>query len=265
MRDLWGGALRRDSAQGARALKPRPILRIKHQADALCLLPGTAEYAEVQRVRDQCYEEAGKLSPFRDESLKEFSRSHLYGVRLGKAWIGTVRITIPVEGDLLPCVDKKLGFYPASLPAKEKVIEVSSLCILRGFRRSDVLKAVYELVHRELVRVNRSHILISSDERLRRKYRFIGFRSTGYRYRQEWSRFKDLEILISNQKPFGTYGLHADPIRWNFFLREVTDELIAQGILRHNRTQRIIFSFYRSFRGASEWVERLVLWRSRRI
>jgi len=205
---------------------------------------------QVLELRRDCYLKAGKVG--RDVSAAEMAQpddatARVFSLSVRGRLVGTFRLRVPSSGDVLDTIDGPLGGWPASFPDKARTIEVSSLCIRRGFRRTDAMKRVFETVHRTLVECGRSHILIAADERLARKYRFIGFAATGMSYLKPTGNRARLHVLISNQRPLGVYGLHADPLRWNMFLRDVTEELLAEGKLRHTGVVALIFALYRRF------------------
>ncbi|WP_394847423.1 hypothetical protein LZC95_08150 [Pendulispora brunnea] len=239
----WRGAV-----IGASALKIRSLLQIRQ-------VTSDAEYECVIHLRHDCYRGAGKLPSGTNTDAaarRGDDDARIFGLWLGPVLVGTFTVRVPRAGDVLETIDGALGYYPSDLPSKASVIEVSALCVRRGFRRTDVFKAVCEQVHRILVETNRSHILLAADERLQRKYRFIHFRLTRHSYIKPYGR---IHVMVSNQKPLGIYGLHTDPIRWHMFLRDVTDQLIAENKLRHGLLEKCIFWVYRQFAGLSTAVE----------
>ncbi len=216
---------------------------------------------DVLELRRTCYLQAGKIGP--EVSAAEMAqcdddRARVFSLSVRGRIVGTFLLRVPAEDDVLETIDRPLGGWPASFPAKSRTIEVASLCIRRGFRRTDALKRVFETVHRMLVEHGRSHILIAADERLAKKYRFIGFAATGKSYLKASGNHARLHVLISNQRPLGVYGLHADPLRWNMFLRDVTEALLAEGKLRHVGVVALIFAIYRKFGWLSRACENLL-------
>ncbi len=208
---------------------------------------------DMQRVlelRRDCYLRAGKIGQDMSASqmaLPDDDRAQVFSLSVRGRVIGTFRTRVPGASDVLETIDGAIGSWPSSFPPKSRTIEVSALCIRRGFRRTDALKRVFETVHRVLVENGRSHVLIAADSRLARKYRFIGFSATGKSYVKAAGSTGRLHVLISNQRPLGVYGLHADPVRWNMFLRDVTEALLAEGKLRHVGVVSWVFTVYRWF------------------
>ncbi len=209
-----------------------------------------AEANLAMRVRKHCYVQRGKRSPHSpsESGKEELSKpGTLFGIFQDGMHVGSLRIHAPKGNALLESVDIPLGFYPGDFPAKREIIEISNLCLLPAHRNLDVFRVLYAQVHCFLVEHQRGWIVIGSDQKLAAKYRFIGFRKTRYRYTKTDSAFPEIQLMLSHQKPFGTYGLHADPIRWNLFLREITSTLCEEGKLSHSFSQRTIFGLYRFF------------------
>lgn len=229
-----------------------------HKTKVKALLPALSiapllkkkEFAEALEVRRVCYTKRGKIQPSSKPELPEHEMKRpgtLYGIYAGARIVGCVRMLAPKSADLLESVDIPLGRYPGDLPAKTDSIEITGLCLLPEFRGIETFKLIYAQVHRFLVEHNRGHIIISADQVLKKKYRFIGFTATGHCYDKPASAFPHICIMVSNQRRFGIYGLHADPLRWNLFLRDITDELKAEKKIRHPLAVRALFGFYKTF------------------
>jgi hypothetical protein len=215
--------------------------------------------SRAREVQRDCYAARGKISGSSAEA-ESGKPGTLFGVFQAGLLVGSFRVHAPVEGDLLEGVDKTLGFYPKDFPPRSNLIEISGLCLLPTHRSFESFKLIYAEIHRALVKSGRAWLLIGSDKILARKYRFIGFRETSYSYRKENSAFPEIVLMLSHQKPFGTYGLNADPVRWNLFLREVTDELVSEGILHHSPVQKLVLGAYRRFKLPAQ----AIAWAARR-
>lgn len=176
----------------------------------------------------------------------------LYAYYRGGELVGTVAFR--AAGD-----DEILHQRSPNLPPASDVIEISKLCIKKGHR--DLMQRVCEDVHARLVLSGRTRLAIAAPRWLQKSYRFIGFQGTGVRFPIPGIADESLEIMISRQHRFGTYGLHTDPIRWNLFLRRVTDRLIATQTLRPSRWQRALIELYRFFAPIAAMFERRFLWR----
>jgi hypothetical protein len=215
----------------------RPLLEAPEIQDAL-------------ELRFYCYHQRGKLSfnAQADSLEQELKRpGQLYGVFYRRQVVGSFRMHAPGPASSVEMAEGVLGFYPQDFPAKQDLMEINHLCLLLPHRNFEVFLKIYAEVHSFLVKNSRSWILIGADQKLAPKYRFIGFSPSGYSYEKKDSRYPYIQLMLSNQKVFGTYGLNADPIRWNLFLKDVTDELVREGWVRHNRGQKIIFGAYRLF------------------
>ncbi len=228
------------------------MLLIRHQIH--CRTAETpADRAAVVELREKAYTASGKLAP--PDVIHADAKVLLFhhGTRL----VASFEIRFPDADTPLDSVDRPLGYYPAWFPKKTDTIEISKLCLDREYRGSDLIKSIYEQVHRELVRAGRASIVLSSEERLRARYRTIGFRGTGLFYR-------NLEIMLSTQKRFGIYGLHVGPLRWNVFLREITQRMLERGEIALSPIALFVLSFYSLFQLAATRAERAFLQRSHR-
>lgn len=258
------GELRRSQdAQPARSGDPYFL----HKSARLERVQSESEFSQILRLRYECYVDAEKVLPGTGpEAMRSDwdARAEIYAIRLADELVGTIRVFIPqTVDDKLENIDHALGYYPSNLPPKSDVIEMSHLCLKPGYRRSDLTKSVFALGLRVLAHHQRSTILISSDSRLKSKYRFMGFKDTGHIYRKPRSQFSVLTVMSTNLKPLGFHGLHVDPIRWNIFLRDMTDELIRDGVLKPPVWVVSALAAYRLFAWTADALERMVAYKNR--
>jgi len=238
---------------------------VKHLVDTSEVEVGSRGYESILRLRHQTYAAAGKVAPsttVSDMVRSGDSRSRIFRLVKDGVTVGSVKISVPEEHDVLETIDGALGYYPSEFPPKTSVIEVSALCIRLGYRRTDVMKLILEISFRALVESGRSHIIVAADRRLQAKYRMIAFRRTGHRYVKPES--GELEVMISNLKPCGVYGLHADPLRWNLLLREIHETLVAEGKLRLGVFFASLFWLYALFASISHDIESFFMRRARK-
>lgn len=254
------------SVSPSRSLPPSSsTLYIKHLVETSEVEVGSRGYESILKLRHHSYGAAGKLAPSKtalDMARSDDASSRVFRLTKDGVTVGSVKISVPSEHDVLDTIDGALGYYPSDLPPKTSVIEVSALCIRLGYRRTDVMKLLFEVAFRALVESGRSHIVVAADRRLQPKYRWIAFRRTGHRYLKPES--GEIEVMVSNMKPCGVYGLHADPLRWNLFLRDVTRALVAEGKLRLGAFEACLFWLYACLASISRGIERYVMRRASR-
>ena len=222
------------------------------------------QFDEALRFRASIYREVGRLgmgehpdnTPLAEKSLTLLFR---HGTRL----VATVDLGFPTASTALDSVDRAIGYYPESFPAKIDTIEVARLCIRREYRGTDLSKAIFQQIHRHLVLTGRTHIITSAAAALLPKYDLIGFKRTGLSYSRRYGKSERLEILVTRQMRWGVYGLHVGPIRWNLFLRDISDRLQKEGVFRPGIKARAVYWGYRCFAPFAEWVERRTLERRR--
>jgi len=202
-------------------------------------------YERILALRARAYAASGKAAPTTTyQETRALGDAKVLGFYHREQCVASFMVRFPADGARLESVDLALGHYPPTLPPKTDAIEVSKLCIHRDYRRTDLLKMLFEQVHRELVLAKRSSIVICCEPRLLGLYRAIGFRFTGHHFLKNGRRF---EILVTTQKRFGLYGAHVGPIRWNLFLGEITREMLKRGELPPQAAPLLLWSIYGLF------------------
>jgi len=203
------------------------------------------DYQEVLLLRERAYAASGKAAPVMSyEQTYSLGDGKVVGFYHRDRLVASFMVRFPGCHALLESVDLPLGHYPEKLPRKEKTIEISKLCIDQEFRKTDLLKMLFEQVHRELVLSRRSSIVICCEERLIRMYRAIGFGFTGFSFQKQERHF---EIMVTTQRRFGLYGAHVGPIRWNLFLGEVTRAMLERGEVQPSPLYVALWSLYGFF------------------
>jgi predicted GNAT family N-acyltransferase len=225
-------------------VEPALQYRIKHELRAKEVVSEEG-YREVLALRAEAYSASGKAAPTTTwGETQAFGDAKVIGVFHGARLVASFMVRFPAEAARLESVDLPLGRYPSRLPPKERSIEVGKLCIHRDFRRTDLIKMLFEQVHRELVLSGREAIVICCEDRLVGLYRRIGFRRTGYDFSRNEIRFN---VLTTTQKRFGIYGAHAGPIGWNLFLGDITRDMLKRGEIRPSPFSFLLWSVYGLF------------------
>ncbi len=148
---------------------------------------------------------------------------------------------------------------PKGFPPSDDIVEIAKLCLAPEYRRTSLDVRLCGDVHGRLVRAGRQHLAITAPDWLHKRYAFIGFRPTGVRFDIPGIPGSEMEIMLTRQVAFGTYGLHVDPLRWNIFLGAVTHRMIAAGTLRPTPAQRAAIAVYSTFAPLARMLERQAL------
>ncbi len=218
--------------------------RVKHELKAEEVTTEMG-YEEVLALRAHAYSASGKAVPTTTfAETKAFGDAKVIGVFRGRRLVASFMIRFPEDGAQLESVDTPLGEYPARLPRKPCSVEVGKLCIHQDFRRTDLIKLIFEQVHRELRLSKRESIVICCEDRLVRLYCTIGFRHSGFEFMRNGTRFR---VMTTTQKRFGLYGAHVGPLRWNLFLADVTRDMLARGEILPRFFPLLLWSIYGLF------------------
>lgn len=139
------------------------------------------------------------------------------------------------------------GQWDLSEAALESSLSVYFLGIEAGERRAEALKFVFGEVFKYLVRHRLTSIYVLADARLTRRYRWLGLRPVGARVMSVFPKSGWLSLLHTRQIRAGVYGLHADPLRWNWYLRAPTAELLREGAFANPRAVIALYHLYSLF------------------
>jgi hypothetical protein len=131
--------------------------------------------------------------------------------------------------------------------ALESAIYIYFLGVEAGERRAEVLKFVFGEIFKYLVRHRLRSIYVLADARLTRRYRWLGLLPVGQKVLSVFPKSGWLSLLHTRQVVAGVYGLHADPVRWNWYLRAPTAELLREGAMPRPILSRGLFHFYSLF------------------
>lgn len=122
-------------------------------------------------------------------------------------------------------------------------------------RTASALKFVFQEIFKYLVKQGLEEIYIVADARLARRYRSIGMQPIGRQIPSSFPKSGMLTVMKTKQVFFGVYGLHADPIRWNWYLRTPTSELMSAGVLPRSWTYKTVFFCYSLFQPVARLIE----------
>jgi len=199
------------------------------------------EYQQVLKLRRQTYSQVNKMEADRPlNKLKYFfdEYSDILIVRHGNTIIGTAAIIYANGKDKLFEVQKLMMNQNDTLEYNDSMIEVAALCILKEYRRTDILHGVFENIFFQMMENKKTHIIASSDSTLAKTYKMIGFRNTGSYFIQPKYNDLQMQVLIVNKnaalKAQGVGFLYWWPI-WG----QVVTHMKSQSIVKIGHYDRI--------------------------
>lgn len=160
------------------------------------------EYQQVLMIRRQTYSEVNKMEHDRPlEKLKYFfdDYSDILIVRHGGNIIGSAAI-IYGDGKSKPFEVQQLMNDDSNNNEMENIefnssmIEVAALCVLKDYRRTDIVHGIFENLCYQMIKNKKDYIIASSDEALAKTYKQIGFSDTGKSFTQP--KYNDLYMHV---------------------------------------------------------------------
>jgi hypothetical protein len=133
--------------------------------------------------------------------------------------------------------------WPASLPRRDQIIEVSRAANHPDFRHSDLLIGLFQFIA-ATCRQEKPYFVIGSWPTMVDFYRKLGFRETGLSHGEKLWKMEQ-HILIVDALPT-LLGHNVGPIYWNVAWRVVSDHMIQNGILEPSSMDKLRLAFYRS-------------------
>jgi hypothetical protein len=204
------------------------------------------EYQQVLALRRQTYSDANKMEIDRPlDQLKYFfdDYSDILIVRHGANIIGSVAI-IYGDGEDKPFEVQQLikgdsGYFKSNeFEFNDSMIEVAALCVLKEYRKTDIVHGIFESLCYEMMTHNKEFIIASSDETLAESYKSIGFLDTGETFTQPKYNNLYMHVLIVSKdsalKSANVKFLHWWPI-WGGIVRHMKEA----SIIKINRFDRI--------------------------
>jgi len=182
------------------------------------------QYQEVLQLRLDCYRDAGKAAADADVAdmrapLDPISR--ILTVYHGDKLIASCAMAFPENEQTILDTERTLSDgYPSALPSKLDIIEVSRMCVDVQYRGGDILNRIFEQMYRVCIASDRTYLLSSTDDRLWRLYRSIGFRKTPYRYDHPVFTGVDHTIILLHVDT-AMFARHLPLKRWREVYQEV--------------------------------------------
>ncbi len=203
------------------------------------------EWSEVYNLRKAIYREAGKVAEEATYRSPLDPVGEAFLVGWGTEVIGTFSVCNLSQGENARLA---LGKVSGSAPTRtEKSLYVYFLGIHAQNRSAAALVFVFGEVFKYLVRNRLESIYVLADSRLARRYRWIGLKPTNRHAVSVFPKSGRLALLRTKQVRGGIYGLHADPVRWNWYLRAPTAELLRERALPAAGMHRLVYLIYLAF------------------
>lgn len=194
-----------------------------------------ADYQEVLRVRRATYADANKMEPDRPlEQLKYFfdDYSDILVVRHNGRIIGSATL---IYGD---GTDKKFEVQKfmedvgdRSIEYNDSMMEVAAVCVLKDYRKTDIVHGVFEHLCFEMMKNQKDQIIVSSDDKLAKVYNSMGFEYTGKKFTQPKYQDLDMHVMLVSKnaalKAQNIGFLHWWPV-WG----EIVKHMKAQSIVK---------------------------------
>jgi predicted GNAT family N-acyltransferase len=204
------------------------------------------EYQHVLMLRRETYSEVNKMEKDRPlDKLRYFfdDYSDILIVRHGDRIIGSAAM-IYGDGKDKPFEVQQLmksehsSFESDELEFNDSMIEVAALCVLKDYRKTDVVHGIYENLCYQMMKYKKEYIIVSSDKTLIKTYKSIGFFDTGKTFTQPKYNDLHMHVLIGNKsavlKAKNVKFLHWWPI-WG----EIVSHMKETSIIKISRIDRI--------------------------
>ena len=146
--------------------------------------------------------------------------------------------------------------WPANMPRRDQIVEVSRVATHPDFRKNDLLAALFRYTYLNIADKDRPWAVISCLDHMVPFYEKLGFRHTGLRHTEPlWKEDRVLNVMIVNLFDL-IAGRGVSPFYWNFMWRDVAQYLRDQGVVKPNGLDRIRMSAFKILAPFSE----AVLW-----
>jgi len=203
------------------------------------------EMTSVRQLRESIYSQAGKVAAKNLYEARFDMDGKTFLIGRGDKLIGTFSVC-----DLSLSQEARDSLATA-WQIKSEDLKSSLYVYFFGIeakeRRADVLKVVFSEIFKELVRRRLTDIHVLADARLSRRYRWIGLVPLGPKVLSAFPKSGWLNVLSTRQIRAGIYGFHADPLRWNWYLRQATAELLREGVMPSPFLSRLLYLVYSGF------------------
>jgi len=201
------------------------------------------DYEQVLDLRLLAHADGGTVDP----DLKPVDMGDVFDTNsrivVGK-YKGKVIASARVHFNVLeePMEHEKYIEWPADLPRRDQIFEISRACTHPSFRSNDLMAALLRFIA-TCIQPQRPWALISSTEKLKGFYLKVGFKDTGLRYTHPVFQGDQCVLLVNSPDLF--LGRTSHPIYWNVIWRAVYNHLIEAGTLRPDPMDRARIRAYK--------------------
>jgi predicted GNAT family N-acyltransferase len=141
--------------------------------------------------------------------------------------------------------------WPKTLPRRDQIVEVARVATHPGFRKNDLLAALFRFAYLNVAFGDRPWVVISCLDHMVPFYEKIGFKRTNLQHTEpQWKPDRVLNIMIINIFDL-MVGRGVNPFYWNIMWREVAQYFSAQGAISPTGIDRARLIVYRAFAPAS--------------
>lgn len=211
------------------------------------------DYAKVLTLREEIYRQAGKINPTGLYISPIDMHSEIFLVKahtdVTTEIIGT--FSIYRNNDLNQEIMTPLALCKQFLKIPDNVdmkgIYIYFLGLKKSYRSFLALKFIFAEIFKYLYRNKLEYICLACEEKLVHKYKLIGFSKTGNIFKGPFPKSGALSVMCTKQTRFGLYGLHADPLRWNIYLRKAIAELRVSGEIPKYSWDSVVYVIYSLF------------------
>lgn len=215
--------------------------------------------ARVYRLRETIYKDAQKTGSGAAYVSPLDAISEVYILEANGRDVGTFSVCRYGGFQRAHGSFKHLGDEAANaIEGEPRGMYVYFLGINRSERSASALKFVFGEIFKTLVRSNLETIFVLADRRLAKRYKWIGFKSIGVRHQGIFPKSGPLELMSTRQIRLGVYGLHADPIRWNIYLRQPIAVLRDEGAIPKTGVNHWVYRLFSLFSALALLGERAI-------
>jgi predicted GNAT family N-acyltransferase len=204
------------------------------------------DYLDVLELRRLAHEAAGNIEvgKYSDEDMGDINdaRSRIVVGKFKGKVIATARLHFNTRDEQME--HERYVKWPANLPRRDQIIEVSRAATHPDFRQSDLLVGLLQYLA-ATTRHEKPYFVMGSWPSMIGFYKKLGFEETGLSHSEPlWD--KEQHIMIADA--FATLLCKGiSPIYWNLMWRPVAEHMLRIGILEPTDAERVRIWIYRCF------------------
>ena len=193
-------------------------------------LKSEEDYESVLELRLQAHKAgntvAGELTPSDMGDIFDANSRIVVGKYKGEI-IASARVHFNVLDE--PMEHEQFLDWPATLPRRDQIFELTRVCTHPKFRSNDLLASLLRFIASTCLQPQRPWVLVSSTDKLLPFYEKIGLQATGMTY--------DHPVFLGNQNVLLSNGFDiilgksTHPIYWNAIWKDVYSYLVESGLL----------------------------------